>query len=121
MTDDGPPIAPVAPRPQDFVLSEMDLKRWTLRDVLLAEGLASVIMVLITVLAIWKYWLWGVAIACAGLGVLYLIRRVVNVIVVGRVDRARAEFKEADEAHTKARREHDEAMDDWGARQPAVD
>jgi hypothetical protein len=117
--DDAPPIAPIAPRPVDFGLSEADLKRWTLRDMLLAEGLASVIMVLVTVLAIWKFWLWGIAIACAGLGVLYLIRRVLNVIVMGRVDRARAKFQEADEAHTKARREYDDAMYDWEDRQAA--
>lgn len=117
----APPVPPVPPRPEDFGLTEADLKRLTLRDMLLAEGLASVIMVLVTVLAIWKFWLWGIAIACAALGVLYLIRRVINVVVMSRVDRARAEFKVADEAYTKARRAHDDAMDDWEARQAAQD
>ncbi len=116
---DSPPQAPIPPRPEDFGLTEADLKRWTLRDMLLAEGLASVIMVLVTVLAIWKYWLWGILIACAALGVLYLIRRVVNVVVMGRIDRARADFREAEEVHTKARREHDNAMDAWEARREA--
>ena len=117
--DDPPPEAPIPPRPEDFGLTEADLKRWTLRDMLLAEGLASVIMVLVTVLAIWRFWLWGILIACAALGILYLVRRVINVVVMGRVDRARAEFNVADEAHTKARREHDDAMDEWEARQAA--
>jgi hypothetical protein len=114
---DGPPVPPVAPRPEEFGLTESDLKRLTLRDALLAEGLASVIMVLASVLAIWKYWLWGIPIACATLGVLYLLRRIIAVVVNGRIDKARAEYKIADEAHTKARRDHDEAMDAWEAKQ----
>jgi hypothetical protein len=71
------------------------------------------------VLAIWRFWLWGILIACAALGILYLVRRVINVVVMGRVDRARAEFNVADEAYTKARREHDDAMDEWEARRAA--
>ena len=117
VNQDPPPLAPTVPNPQDFGLSDAELKRPTLRDLLLAEGLASVIMVLVTVFAIWKYWLWGIAIACAALGVLYLIRRVVDGLVMGRVDRARAEFKAAEDAYTKARRDHDDAMEVWGARQ----
>jgi hypothetical protein len=114
---DQPPTAPVPPRPVDFGLTDADLKRLTVRDMLLAEGLASVIMVLVTVLAIWRFWLWGIPIACAALGLLYLVRRAVDVLVMGRVDRARAEFNVADEAYTKARRDHDEAMDAWESRQ----
>ena len=113
---DQPPLAPVPPRPEDFGLSEADMKRPTLRDLLLAEGLASVIMVLVTVLAIWRFWLWGIAIACAALGVLYLVRRMVSVLVMGRVDRARAAYRAAEDVHTKARRVHDEAMDAWETR-----
>jgi hypothetical protein len=116
---DARPVPPIAPFPRDFGLSDAEMKRHTLRDILLAEGLASVTMVLVTVLAIWKYWLWGIAIACGALGVLYLLRRLVDVLVMGRVDRARAEFKIAEEAYTKARRVHDEAMDAWEARQAA--
>ena len=118
-SQDVRPVAPVAPRAQDFGLTEAEMKRPTLRDLLLAEGLASVTMVLVTVLAIWKYWLWGIAIACGALGVLYLLRRAVDVLVMGRVDRARAEFNAAEDAHTKARRVHDEAMDAWEARRDA--
>lgn len=116
-SQDTPPDPPVAPLPGDFGLTDADMRRHTVRDLLLAEGLASVTMVLVTVLAIWKYWLWGIAIACAALGVLYLIRRAVDVLVVGRIDRARGEFNAADEAYTKARRVHDEAMDAWEASQ----
>jgi hypothetical protein len=113
--EDRPPEAPAAPRPGDFGLSETELKRSTLRDILLAEGLASVIMVLVTVLAIWKYWLWGIAVACAALGVLYVVRRAIDALVMGRVDRARAAFKEAEEDYTRARRAYDDAMDAWEA------
>jgi hypothetical protein len=114
-TRNQPPRPPVPPRPEEFGLTEAELKRPTLRDLLLAEGLASVIMVLVTVFAIWKYWLWGIAIACASLGILYLVRRVIDVLVMGRVDRARAEFKSAEDIYTKARRDHDDAMDVWEA------
>ncbi len=113
----APPVEPVPPRPADFGLSEAEVSRSTLRDILLAEGLASVIMVLVTVLAIWKYWLWGIPIACAALGVLYLARRAVDALVMGRVDRARAEFKAAEEAYVQSRRDYDNAMDAWEARQ----
>ncbi|MDA1309187.1 MAG: hypothetical protein O2985_06215 [Proteobacteria bacterium] len=109
----GAPVAPIEPLPVDFGLDEADLKRLTLRDMLLSEGLASVSIVLVTVLAIWRFWLWGIALACAALGVIYLLRRAIDVLVIGRIDKARVEYDAAMQAHTRARHAYDEAMDVW--------
>ena len=108
-----PPAAPIEPGPVDFGLNETDLKRLTLRDMLLSEGLATVSIVLVTVLAIWRFWLWGIALACATLGVIYLLRRAIDVLVIGRIDKARVEYGAAMQAHTRARHAYDEAMDLW--------
>jgi hypothetical protein len=110
-----PPAAPIEPRPVDFGLNEADLKRLTLRDILMSEGLTTVSIVLVTVLAIWRFWLWGIALACVALGVIYLLRRAIDVLVIGRIDKARVEYGAAMQAHIKARHAYDEAMDLWEA------
>ena len=74
-------MAPVMPRVQDYGLKEEDLKKVTIRDILLSEGLASLMMVVGTALSIWAYNWWGIALACVGLGVLYAVRRVLNVVL----------------------------------------
>jgi len=109
------PVAPIEPRSLDFGLNEVDLKRLTLRDMLLSEGLATVTIVLLTVFAIWRFWLWGIALACAALGVIYLLRLAIDVLVIGRVDKARVEYGVAMQAHVRSRRAYDEAMDLWEA------
>ena len=87
--------APIMPRVQDFGLKEEDLKKVTARDVLLSEGLASLVMVVGTALSIWAYNWWGIALACIGLGVLYAVRRVLNVVLKSKLDASRLNFKVA--------------------------
>ena len=87
--------APILPRVQDFGLKEEDLKKVTARDVLLSEGLASLVMVVGTALSIWAYNWWGIALACIGLGVLYAVRRVLNVVLKSKLDASRLNFKAA--------------------------
>ena len=70
--------APRIPKVQDYGLTEEDLKKVTARDILLSEGLASVVMVVGTALSIWAYSWWGIALACIVLGVLYGTRRAVS-------------------------------------------
>ena len=85
--------APIMPKVQDYGLEEEDLKKVTIRDILLSEGLASVVMVLITALSIWAYSWWGIALACIGLGVLYATRRVLSVVLKSELDASRLTFK----------------------------
>ena len=80
---------PIMPKVQDYGLEEEDLKKVTIRDILLSEGLASVVMVLGTALSIWAYSWWGIALACAGLGVLYATRRVLSVVLKSELDASR--------------------------------
>ena len=87
--------APIMPKVQDYGLEEEDLKKVTIRDILLSEGLASVVMVLGTALSIWAYSWWGIALACIGLGVLYAVRRVLNVVLKSKLDASRLNFKAA--------------------------
>jgi hypothetical protein len=110
------PVPPVRPRVEDFGLTDADLKRRTVRDVLLAEELASVIMVVGTVLAIWRFGWWGIAVACAGLGALYLVSRGLDGWLTGGIDKARATYHEAMEAYDRALNIHDAAMDAWETR-----
>ena len=83
------------PRVQDYGLKEEDLKKVTARDILLSEGLASLVMVVGTALSIWAYSWWGIALACVGLGVLYAVRRVLNVVLKSKLDASRLNFKAA--------------------------
>ena len=83
------------PRVQDYGLEEEDLKKVTARDILLSEGLASLVMVVGTALSIWAYSWWGIALACIGLGVLYAVRRVLNVVLKSKLDASRLTFKAA--------------------------
>ena len=85
--------APIMPKVQDYGLEEEDLKKVTIRDILLSEGLASVVMVLITALSIWAYSWWGIGLACIGLGVLYATRRVLSVVLKSELDASRLTFK----------------------------
>tara|TARA_B100001123_G_C15070175_1_gene931282 strand:- start:313 stop:645 length:333 start_codon:yes stop_codon:yes gene_type:complete len=101
------------PELADHGLVETDLKRATLRDVLLSEELTTVIVVVGTAVAIWYFSWWGIAVACAGLAVLYGLRRVVELIVKGPLDRARAAYDAEMELYNVARRAHDIAMDEW--------
>ena len=87
--------APILPKVQDYGLEEEDLKKVTIRDILLSEGLASVVMVLGTALSIWAYSWWGIALACIVLGVLYGTRRVLNVVLKSKLDASRLTFKAA--------------------------
>ena len=87
--------APIMPKVQDYGLEEEELKKVTIRDILLSEGLASVVMVLGTALSIWAYSWWGIALACVGLGVLYAVRRVLNVVLKSKLDASRLNFKAA--------------------------
>ena len=87
--------APIMPRVQDYGLEEEDLKKVTVRDILLSEGLASLVMVVGTALSIWAYSWWGIALACIGLGVLYAVRRVLNVVLKSKLDASRLTFKAA--------------------------
>ena len=87
--------APVIPKVQDYGLAEEDLKKVTVRDILLSEGLASVVMVVGTALSIWAYSWWGIALACIVLGVLYGTRRVLNVVLKSKLDASRLTFKAA--------------------------
>ena len=87
--------APIMPKVQDYGLEEEDLKKVTIRDILLSEGLASVVMVLGTALSIWAYSWWGIALACIGLGVLYATRRVLSVVLKSELDVSRLTFKAA--------------------------
>ena len=87
--------APIMPRVQDYGLKEEDLKKVTARDILLSEGLASLVMVVGTALSIWAYSWWGIALACVGLGVLYAVRRVLNVVLKSKLDASRLNFKAA--------------------------
>ena len=87
--------APRIPKVQDYGLAEEDLKKVTVRDILLSEGLASVVMVVGTALSIWAYSWWGIALACIVLGVLYGTRRVLNVALKSKLDASRLTFKAA--------------------------
>lgn len=106
----GAPAAPVRPAPEDFGLDPEDMGRKTARDILLSEELASVVMLAVTALAIWRFSWWGIAIACAALGLLYLARRIAEPRLKGRIDRARKAFDAAMETYEAERRAHDEAM-----------
>ena len=110
------PVPPVRPRVEDFGLTDADLKRRTVRDVLLAEELASVIMVVGTALAVWRFGWWGIAVACAGLGALYLVRGGLDGWLTGGIDEARAAYHAAMEARDRALNIHDAAMDAWETR-----
>ena len=104
------PPRPVRPTPEEFGLSEHDLRRKTVRDILLAEELASVLMVAIVILSIWYWQWWGIAVACAALGVLYLLRRVIEKTVKGRVDMAREAYGARMDVYEAERLAHDNAV-----------
>lgn len=109
----GPPSAPRMPELADHGLVELDLKRVTSRDILLSEELTTVIVVVGTAVAIWCFGWWGIAVACAGLALLYGLRRVVELTVKGRLDMARAAYDAEMESYNVSRRAHDAAMDKW--------
>ena len=104
--------APIMPKVQDYGLEEEDLKKVTIRDILLSEGLASVVMVLITALSIWAYSWWGIALACIGLGVLYATRRVLSVVLKSELDASRLTFKAALNEYYISRHLYDAELDE---------
>ena len=104
--------APIMPKVQDYGLEEEDLKKVTIRDILLSEGLASVVMVLITALSIWAYSWWGIALACIGLGVLYATRRVLSVVLKSELDASRLTFKAALTEYYISRHLYDAELDE---------
>ena len=104
--------APIMPKVQDYGLEEEDLKKVTIRDILLSEGLASVVMVLGTALSIWAYSWWGIALACIGLGVLYATRRVVSVVLKSELDASRLTFKAALNEYYISRHLYDAELDE---------
>ena len=104
--------APIMPKVQDYGLEEEDLKKVTLRDLLLSEGLASVVMVLGTALSIWAYSWWGIALACIGLGVLYATRRVLSVVLKSELDASRLTFKAALNEYYISRHLYDAELDE---------
>ena len=104
--------APILPKVQDYGLEEEDLKKVTLRDLLLSEGLASVVMVLGTALSIWAYSWWGIALACIGLGVLYATRRVLSVVLKSELDASRLTFKAALNEYYISRHLYDAELDE---------
>ena len=104
--------APIMPKVQDYGLEEEDLKKVTIRDILLSEGLASVVMVLGTALTIWAYSWWGIALACIGLGVLYATRRVLSVVLKSELDASRLTFKAALNEYYISRHLYDAELDE---------
>lgn len=104
--------APIMPKVQDYGLEEEDLKKVTIRDILLSEGLASVVMVLGTALSIWSYSWWGIALACIGLGVLYATRRVLSVVLKSELDASRLTFKAALNEYYISRHLYDAELDE---------
>ena len=104
--------APRMPKVQDYGLEEEDLKKVTIRDILLSEGLASVVMVLGTALSIWAYSWWGIALACIGLGVLYATRRVLSVVLKSELDASRLTFKAALNEYYISRHLYDAELDE---------
>ena len=104
--------APIMPKVQDYGLEEEDLKKVTIRDILLSEGLASVVMVLGTALSIWAYSWWGIALACIGLGVLYATRRVLSVLLKSELDASRLTFKAALNEYYISRHLYDAELDE---------
>ena len=104
--------APIMPKVQDYGLEEEDLKKVTIRDILLSEGLASVVMVLGTALSIWAYSWWGIALACIGLGVLYATRRVLSVVLKSELDASRLTFKAALNEYYIRRHLYDAELDE---------
>ena len=104
--------APIMPKVQDYGLEEEDLKKVTVRDILLSEGLASVVMVLGTALSIWAYSWWGIALACIGLGVLYATRRVLSVVLKSELDASRLTFKAALNEYYISRHLYDAELDE---------
>jgi hypothetical protein len=104
--------APIMPKVQDYGLEEEDLKKITIRDILLSEGLASVVMVLGTALSIWAYSWWGIALACIGLGVLYATRRVLSVVLKSELDASRLTFKAALNEYYISRHLYDAELDE---------
>ena len=103
---------PIMPKVQDYGLEEEDLKKITIRDILLSEGLASVVMVLGTALSIWAYSWWGIALACIGLGVLYATRRVLSVVLKSELDASRLTFKAALNEYYISRHLYDAELDE---------
>ncbi len=87
--------APVKPKPKEFGLDELDLKGRTVKDIVLSESLSSVLMVLGTVLAIWALGWWGIGAACLGLGVLYVLRRLLNIVLHTDRDEGRKNYRDA--------------------------
>ena len=104
--------APIMPKVQDYGLEEEDLRKVTIRDILLSEGLASVVMVLGTALSIWAYSWWGIALACIGLGVLYATRRVLSVVLKSELDASRLTFKAALNEYYISRHLYDAELDE---------
>ena len=104
--------APIMPKVQDYGLEEEDLKKVTIRDILLSEGLASVVMVLGTALSIWAYSWWGIALACIGLGVLYATRRILSVVLKSELDASRLTFKAALNEYYISRHLYDAELDE---------
>ena len=104
--------APKRPIPQDFGIKEADLSKSSLRDILLSEGLSSVIVVIGTVLAIWAFGWWGIGLACLGLGALYLIRILLEKVLRSRDDAAKENYKSAMELYYSKVHDYDAYIDE---------
>jgi hypothetical protein len=102
---------PKVPRLEDYGLREGDLEKTTYRDMVLSDGVSSVIMVVGTALSIWAFSWWGIGIACIGLGILYLVRRVLNACLNSELDTAREKFKLALETYYSQRHLYDAELD----------
>jgi hypothetical protein len=102
---------PKMPRLEDYGLREGDFEKITYRDMVLSDGVSSVIMVVGTALSIWAFSWWGIGISCIGLGVLYLVRRVLNGCLNSEMDTARENFKLALETYYSQQHLYDAELD----------
>ena len=102
---------PIKPQPESYGLKPEDLTGKTLKEIVLSESLSSVIMVVATVLSIWAFNWWGIGIACIFLGVLYLARRALNILLHSKLDESRKTYESAVEAYFTALHKYDAYAD----------
>lgn len=102
---------PIKPQPESYGLKPEDLNGKTLKEIVLSESLSSVIMVIATVLSIWAFNWWGIGIACICLGVLYLARRALNILLHSKLDESREAYEGAMGAYLTALHKYDAYVD----------
>jgi len=102
---------PIKPQPETYGLAEEDLKGKSLKEIVLSESLSSVIMVVATVLSIWAFNWWGIGIACFCLGVLYLARKALNILLHSKLDESRKTYEGAMEAYFTTLHKYDAYVD----------